>query len=117
MTRNIIFIALSIVFLASCINREYKEGMTVTSFSPSTIFTADGSEISLKPEGMAGATTVLLVRHAEKDDDGTDNPGLTDAGTDRANRLAELFRPIGVKEVFMTDRRRVIFTALSLIHI
>jgi len=88
--------------------------MTITGLSSTTVFTADGSEISLKPKGMEEATTILLVRHAEKDDDGTDNPGLSSEGIDRANRLAEMMRPMGIAEVFMTDRRRVIFTARPL---
>lgn len=114
MTKNILFITLSILFLASCTNREYREGMTVTSFSTAMITTADGSELSLKPEGMEGATTIVLVRHAEKEDDGTDNPGLTDEGLARADRIAELVRPMDIQEVFMTDKKRVIFTARPL---
>lgn len=114
MTRSLLFISLSIIFLASCTNREYKEGMTATSFTETTIFTLDGSEIPLKPEGMEDASTIVLVRHAEKDNDGTDNPGLTGEGEARAERLASMIIPMNLKEVFMTNKKRVIFTAKPL---
>lgn len=43
-----------------------------------------------------GITTFILVRHAEKADDGTQNPSLTDEGLQRAENL-----------VFMLDRQEI----------
>jgi broad specificity phosphatase PhoE len=43
-----------------------------------------------------GVTTFILVRHAEKADDGTQNPPLTDQGIQRAENL-----------VFMLDREEI----------
>lgn len=114
MIKKTLFFAVSILMLASCTNREYKEGMTIAKFGvEGTVFTADGSEIALRPEGFEDATTILLVRHAEKES-GIENPGLTEAGLARADRIAELVLPLDIQEVFMTDLRRTIFTARPL---
>lgn len=114
MIRITTILSLCLLFLASCTNREYKEGMTITKIDSTTIYTADGSELSIKPKGFEDASTIVLVRHAEKADDGTDNPGLTDEGIARAERVAELVRPMNIAEVFMTAKKRTIFTAKPL---
>lgn len=113
MIRKTLFFALSILMLASCTKNQYAEGLTVTKFGDGTIFTADGREIPLKPSGFEDATTIVLVRHAEALSD-EDNPGLSEAGFARADRLAELVFPMDIQEVFMTSLRRTIFTARPL---
>ena len=114
MIKKTLFFALSILLFASCTNREYREGMTITKLSvDGTVFTADGSEIALRPEGFENATTILLVRHAEALSD-ENNPGLTDEGIARSERLAQMVFPLDIQEVFMTDLRRTIFTARPL---
>lgn len=114
MIRKTLFFALSILLFASCTNREYREGMTMTKLGvDGTVFTADGSEIALRPDGFENATTILLVRHAEKES-GVENPSLTEEGFARADRIAELVFPLDIQEVFMTDLRRTIFTARPL---
>ncbi|WP_221030683.1 SixA phosphatase family protein [Actomonas aquatica] len=62
--------------------------------------------------GLAAAmpTTVLLVRHAEKVDDGTKDPVLSDAGQARAIALAEVAREHGVTHVFTSQYQRTILT-------
>ena len=55
-------------------------------------------------------TRVFLTRHAEKDSDGGD-PGLTDVGKDRAQKLADLMSRVGTTHVFSTDTRRTRQTA------
>src|SRR3546814_4965489 len=50
--------------------------------------------------------TYVVVRHAEKVDDGSRDPSLTDAGRARAHALAELLRSRDVVAVYATDFRR-----------
>ena len=48
----------------------------------------------------------FLVRHAEKDLAGGNDPGLTAEGASRAQRLAELLAGEGVVRILATDTRR-----------
>ncbi|MFW6078322.1 MAG: SixA phosphatase family protein [Gemmatimonadota bacterium] len=59
----------------------------------------------------ATPTTVVLVRHAEKADDGTDDPPLTEAGRARAGELADALARAGVDAVLATPYRRTRATA------
>lgn len=52
------------------------------------------------------STTFILVRHAEKAADGTKDPDLTDAGKERARRLAEMLSMEEVTAVYSTDFKR-----------
>lgn len=54
---------------------------------------------------------VVLVRHAEKEADGTEDPALTDAGRQRAADLAARLVPERVVAVYSTDFRRTQETA------
>lgn len=49
---------------------------------------------------------VYLVRHAEKADDGTNDPPLTIAGQIRGQTLARLLKDASVESVFSTDLKR-----------
>lgn len=49
---------------------------------------------------------VFLVRHAEKADDGTRDPGLTAEGEERARELARLLSRAGVTHLFASEFRR-----------
>jgi broad specificity phosphatase PhoE len=60
------------------------------------------------------ATVVYLVRHAERADDGTDDPPISDAGTARANLLARMLADAGVDRVHATAYRRTRATAAPL---
>ncbi len=55
------------------------------------------------------ATTVILVRHAEKDYG--DDPILTPEGTERARRLAEMLAKTELTAVYSSDTRRTRLTA------
>jgi broad specificity phosphatase PhoE len=55
--------------------------------------------------------TVHLVRHAEKASDDPKDPGLTDAGVLRAERLAAMLRDDAVVAVYATGYRRTQATA------
>jgi 2,3-bisphosphoglycerate-dependent phosphoglycerate mutase len=51
-------------------------------------------------------TTFILVRHAEKGSDGTDDPDLTPEGHERAGRLAALLKNTTVDAVYSTRYKR-----------
>lgn len=55
-------------------------------------------------------TTIYLVRHAEKEKDGTPDPALTEAGHERAARLAKLIGD-DVAQVYSSDFKRTRKTA------
>ncbi len=51
-------------------------------------------------------TTFILVRHAEKTNDGTSDPELSPEGKERANRLASLLAETTVAAVYSTKYKR-----------
>lgn len=55
-------------------------------------------------------TTIVVVRHAEKQSEGSD-PELTQAGEARANALSGLLRDASVSAAFVTQYRRTVLTA------
>ena len=55
-------------------------------------------------------TTLILVRHAEKDNDGTKDPGLTDEGKDRANQLVSILRETQINAIYSTNFKRTMST-------
>ena len=63
------------------------------------------------PRAGESATTVVVVRHAEKEADGARDPDLTDAGRERADELARLCAERGVSAVYSTAYTRTIETA------
>lgn len=51
-------------------------------------------------------TTFILVRHAEKGSDGTDDPDLKPEGLERAAKFAALFKNTSVDAVYSTRYKR-----------
>lgn len=58
------------------------------------------------PEAEAAPTVVLLVRHAEKADDGTEDPPLTDRGRARAECLAAMLDDFAPTHLLTTQYQR-----------
>lgn len=57
-------------------------------------------------------TTLIMVRHAEKMDDGTQDPSLNEKGQDRAERLAQLLqKDFDIDAVYSTPYKRTQETA------
>lgn len=69
---------------------------------------------STLPVDTAGITTVILVRHAEKGDDGTRNPDLNIYGATRSQHLAQLLHQSNVVGVYSTPFKRTQQTAQPL---
>ncbi|MFT5143588.1 MAG: broad specificity phosphatase PhoE [Rhodothermales bacterium] len=59
----------------------------------------------------ASAQHVVLIRHAEKMDDGTDNPGLTAYGTARAEALIGVLGASGLTAAVTSGFTRTVDTA------
>jgi broad specificity phosphatase PhoE len=59
-------------------------------------------------------TTFVLVRHAEKANDGTRDPGLTAEGEARAERLKELFKNADISAIYSTPYKRTRATVAPL---
>jgi broad specificity phosphatase PhoE len=59
-------------------------------------------------------TTFILIRHAEKADDGTNNPGLTTEGEERADRLMALLADTDVAAIYSTPFKRTMNTVSPL---
>ena len=57
------------------------------------------------------STVVYLVRHAEKQDDGTSDPALNAAGIERVELLDQMLRDAGLTHVHSTDFKRTQTTA------
>lgn len=58
----------------------------------------------------AGATTIILVRHAEKAAEPAADPGLTSAGVARADALVDLLKDAGVAAIVSTQYQRTRLT-------
>jgi 2,3-bisphosphoglycerate-dependent phosphoglycerate mutase len=52
------------------------------------------------------STKIILVRHAEKADDGTKNPPLSPAGTQRATKLNTLLADVKIDSLYATPYKR-----------
>ena len=59
----------------------------------------------------AAQSTIFIVRHAEKATGGGTDPDLSDAGRQRAKRLASVLKDAGISKIFVTQFRRTKQTA------
>ena len=70
-----------------------------------------------KPEMVEteqATTTIYLVRHAEKADDGTPDPPLTARGKKRAQLLSEILLDKNIDRIYSSDYKRTKQTAIPL---
>ena len=56
-------------------------------------------------------TVIYLVRHAEKQSEGTHDPSLTERGHKRAEVIAQKLATVGLKAIYSTNYKRTIETA------
>ncbi len=61
---------------------------------------------------LDSATTLILVRHAEKVKDGSDNPMLTPEGEARANELMYILKHVELDAIYSTPYKRTQQTVL-----
>lgn len=59
-------------------------------------------------------TKVILIRHAEKENDGTKDPSLSEAGQNRAKRLSEMLSDILIDQAYSTSYKRTTETLTPL---
>jgi len=59
--------------------------------------------------------TLYLIRHAEKQQDGSHDPELTEAGKNRSRRLAKWFLDKDITDIWSSDYRRTRDTAMPLL--
>lgn len=84
-----LFIISSLILISSACNNQLKEDQSVKE----------------------NTSSIFLVRHAEKADDGTKDPPLTAAGEARAQRLSLMLKNKNITQVFSSDYKRTRFTA------
>jgi phosphohistidine phosphatase SixA len=58
------------------------------------------------PEESKTVTTFVLIRHAEKESDGTKDPALTAEGRQRAQDLAQLLSQANISAIYSTPFQR-----------
>lgn len=61
---------------------------------------------------MAADTMIIVVRHAEKSTDDPKDPGLSEQGQVRANKLAGILKDAHVSAAYTTQYKRTQLTAL-----
>lgn len=88
-------------------NREMVRGLSVVA---KTLLMLFAFLLIAAGRTAAQTTTVIVVRHAEKVDDSAD-PLLSEAGTARAQALAEALRDAGVTAIYTTQFQRTRLTA------
>jgi broad specificity phosphatase PhoE len=67
----------------------------------------------LVPATTSAQQSIILVRHAEREP-GEGDVRLSEAGRQRAERLASILKDAGITHIFVSDRRRTLETAQPL---
>lgn len=67
-----------------------------------TVFVGNATSRNINKFIKEQATVFIIVRHGEKENNGK-NPHLSDAGKERAKRLAQLFKKVKIQNAFSTD--------------
>jgi len=77
-----------------------------------TALSALARPVRAQSQPPAGQVVVFLVRHAERTEDGTRDPPISEEGWARAKLLAETLRDAGITHIHATDFKRTRQTAL-----
>jgi 2,3-bisphosphoglycerate-dependent phosphoglycerate mutase len=83
--------------------------MLLLALAALALTTGDGA-------AQTDATVVYLVRHAEREEDGTRDPPLSEAGLARADLLAEMLRDARITRIHTTDYKRTRSTGAPTAH-
>ena len=62
-----------------------------------------------------GSYTLYLIRHAEKEQDGSRDPELTDIGVQRSEKLADWFVDKDIDDIWSSDYKRTRDTARPIV--
>jgi 2,3-bisphosphoglycerate-dependent phosphoglycerate mutase len=62
--------------------------------------------LAFAAEAQQPITTFILVRHAEKGNDGTNDPELAAAGVERAKKLVDIFSATNIDAFYSTKTKR-----------
>ncbi len=88
-----------------------KSNKLVKEIYENTVKFTDGTQMMLPFLKKKGTNVFFLVRHAEKMPN-QDNPDLTNAGKERATNLSLLLRNADLDNIYSTDTKRTLQTAL-----
>ena len=99
--------AIFIFFLTNCAQHQKKEVVLVKTITKdgSVQFT-DGTSRAIPYYNDSTAIILYLVRHAEKDLSGGDDPDLTAEGKARAVRLYEIFKDAYISRLIFSNKKR-----------
>ena len=78
------------------------------------IFLTIALAVSLQAFAQNQITTFILVRHAEKGEDGTKDPDLSEDGKQRATRLEEMLSKTSITAIYSTSYKRTRNTVVPL---
>ncbi len=70
------------------------------------------SGLTIAQDAAEKPTTLILIRHAEKGDDGSKDPPLSDAGTTRANNLVSVLKNTAIDAIYSSNYKRTKNTAV-----
>lgn len=70
--------------------------------------------LSLSQPLWAAEYNLYLLRHAQKQDDGSKDPSLTERGRQQGQRLAKLLQHADIQRIYTTDYRRTRETVAAL---
>lgn len=90
-------------------------GKTIKAIESNIIKLEDGDQIVMNEDSIA--KVYYLVRHAEKDTSVDVEPPLTEAGLQRATKIADILRGTRVDAIYSTMTLRTMFTVDSLADI
>ena len=99
---------LSLVLVAGCATRSDCPPAVAPSEAPSALRSPPEPAVASnrEPEATAAPVLVLMVRHAEKADDGTPDPPLTEPGRERAACLAAMLHGFAPTHLFSSTYQR-----------